>query len=164
MATCGGGGAWPTWRSEPPPPPAATCPSPVLLSGLAWCGHPAAALPCGPSSAPVPFCWAERAARTVLAVGPTGQLPPQAYTHPLSPFICRYFHAYRIDHILGFFRIWEIPGDCSSGILGRFRPSIPLSRQVGTPRGCTAPPLKPPCCCCTRRMSWRCAVPARLPL
>lgn len=43
---------------------------------------------------------------------------------------CRYFHAYRIDHILGFFRIWEIPGDCSSGILGRFRPSIPLSRNV----------------------------------
>lgn len=43
--------------------------------------------------------------------------------------MAQYFHAYRIDHILGFFRIWEIPGDCSSGILGRFRPSIPLSRQ-----------------------------------
>ncbi|PSC73748.1 4-alpha-glucanotransferase DPE2 [Micractinium conductrix] len=43
--------------------------------------------------------------------------------------MAEYFHAYRIDHILGFFRIWEIPGDCSSGILGRFRPSIPLSRN-----------------------------------
>ena len=38
----------------------------------------------------------------------------------------RYFHAYRIDHILGFFRIWEIPGDCSTGLLGHFRPSLPL--------------------------------------
>lgn len=28
---------------------------------------------------------------------------------------CRYFSAYRIDHILGFFRIWEIPGDCVTG-------------------------------------------------
>jgi 4-alpha-glucanotransferase len=43
--------------------------------------------------------------------------------------MAQYFHAYRIDHILGFFRIWEIPGDCTSGILGRFRPSIPLSRH-----------------------------------
>ncbi|KAI3431637.1 hypothetical protein D9Q98_004684 [Chlorella vulgaris] len=43
--------------------------------------------------------------------------------------MAQYFHAYRIDHILGFFRIWEIPGDCCSGILGHFRPSIPLSRQ-----------------------------------
>lgn len=42
----------------------------------------------------------------------------------------RYFHAYRIDHILGFFRIWEIPGDCSSGLLGRFRPSVPVNRHA----------------------------------
>eukprot|EP00967_Tisochrysis_lutea_P120414 scaffold197385_cov27-Tisochrysis_lutea.AAC.2 len=28
----------------------------------------------------------------------------------------QYFHAYRIDHILGFFRIWEIPGDCVTGV------------------------------------------------
>eukprot|EP00798_Chlamydomonas_sp_ICE-L_P028576 gene28576-31736_t len=41
----------------------------------------------------------------------------------------QYFHAYRIDHILGFFRIWEIPGDCTSGILGHFRPSIPIWRS-----------------------------------
>ena len=41
----------------------------------------------------------------------------------------RYFHAYRIDHILGFFRIWEIQGDCTAGILGRFRPSLPLTRR-----------------------------------
>ena len=52
--------------------------------------------------------------------------------------IAEYFHAYRIDHILGFFRIWEIPGDCSSGILGHFRPSIPLSRHVSARWACCA--------------------------
>ncbi|CAL8472202.1 g11744 [Coccomyxa elongata] len=41
----------------------------------------------------------------------------------------QYFHAYRIDHILGFFRIWEIPGDCTLGLLGHFRPSHPITRQ-----------------------------------
>lgn len=29
--------------------------------------------------------------------------------------MAQYFSAYRIDHILGFFRIWEIPGDCTTG-------------------------------------------------
>ena len=42
---------------------------------------------------------------------------------------CRYFSAYRIDHVLGFFRIWEIPGDCAVGLLGHFRHSLPLTRQ-----------------------------------
>ncbi len=39
----------------------------------------------------------------------------------------RYFDAFRIDHILGFFRIWEIPTDCVWGLLGYFNPSMPLS-------------------------------------
>lgn len=38
-----------------------------------------------------------------------------------------YFTAYRIDHILGFFRIWEIPNHSVHGLLGRFSPSLPLS-------------------------------------
>lgn len=38
-----------------------------------------------------------------------------------------YFDAYRIDHILGFFRIWEIPTTAKEGILGTFNPSLPLS-------------------------------------
>ena len=42
--------------------------------------------------------------------------------------MAQYFHAYRIDHILGFFRIWEIPSDCVTGLLGHFRPSIPETR------------------------------------
>jgi 4-alpha-glucanotransferase len=38
-----------------------------------------------------------------------------------------YFDAYRIDHILGFFRIWEIPRDAVEGLLGYFNPALPLS-------------------------------------
>ncbi len=36
-----------------------------------------------------------------------------------------YFDAYRIDHILGFFRIWEIPLDAVQGLLGYFNPALP---------------------------------------
>lgn len=39
-----------------------------------------------------------------------------------------YFKAFRIDHILGFFRIWEIPRHQTSGLLGHFAPARPLSR------------------------------------
>lgn len=39
----------------------------------------------------------------------------------------QYFDAYRIDHILGFFRIWEIPMNAVHGLLGQFSPSLPLS-------------------------------------
>jgi 4-alpha-glucanotransferase len=38
----------------------------------------------------------------------------------------RYFDAFRIDHILGFFRIWSIPIDAVEGIMGRFVPAIPV--------------------------------------
>jgi len=37
-----------------------------------------------------------------------------------------YFDAFRIDHILGFFRIWSIPLHAIEGILGRFVPAIPV--------------------------------------
>ena len=37
-----------------------------------------------------------------------------------------YFDAFRIDHILGFFRIWSIPLDAVEGIMGRFVPAIPV--------------------------------------
>ncbi len=40
-----------------------------------------------------------------------------------------YFDAYRIDHILGFFRIWEIPKTAKSGLLGHFSPALPLSKE-----------------------------------
>lgn len=38
-----------------------------------------------------------------------------------------YFDAYRIDHILGFFRIWEIPSHSVQGLLGYFNPALPYS-------------------------------------
>lgn len=38
-----------------------------------------------------------------------------------------YFDAFRIDHVLGFFRIWEIPADAVHGLLGHFSPALPLT-------------------------------------
>lgn len=43
--------------------------------------------------------------------------------------MARYFDAYRIDHILGFFRIWEVPREAQSAILGHFYPSKPYSAE-----------------------------------
>ncbi len=49
-----------------------------------------------------------------------------------------YFDAYRIDHVLGFFRIWEIPYKHIYGLLGRFRPALPLSKEEIAAFGFTA--------------------------
>lgn len=38
-----------------------------------------------------------------------------------------YFDAFRIDHVLGFFRIWEIPDHSVHGLLGQFSPALPMS-------------------------------------
>ncbi len=43
--------------------------------------------------------------------------------------MAEYFDAYRIDHILGFFRIWEIPMTAIHGLLGYFNPALPLSPE-----------------------------------
>lgn len=40
-----------------------------------------------------------------------------------------YFDAFRIDHILGFFRIWEIPLKYKSGLLGHFYPALPYPAE-----------------------------------
>ena len=40
-----------------------------------------------------------------------------------------YFDAYRIDHLLGFFRIWEVPLEYNSGLMGRFNPAITYTPQ-----------------------------------
>lgn len=40
--------------------------------------------------------------------------------------MANYFDAYRIDHILGFFRIWEIPQSAIWGLLGYFNPAMPM--------------------------------------
>ena len=41
----------------------------------------------------------------------------------------QYFDALRIDHVLGFFRIWEIPEEQLFGTMGHFSPSLPLSPE-----------------------------------
>jgi 4-alpha-glucanotransferase len=46
-----------------------------------------------------------------------------------------YFDAFRIDHILGFFRIWEIPESQVEGLMGRFNPSLPYNVDEMANRG-----------------------------
>jgi 4-alpha-glucanotransferase len=46
-----------------------------------------------------------------------------------------YFDAFRIDHILGFFRIWSIPDHAIEGIMGRFVPAIPIMPAELNERG-----------------------------
>lgn len=43
--------------------------------------------------------------------------------------MAEYFSAYRIDHLLGFFRIWQIPADTLHGLLGVFCPALPLTPE-----------------------------------
>ena len=47
----------------------------------------------------------------------------------------RYFDAFRIDHILGFFRIWSVPIHAVEGILGYFVPAIPVHFREFQNRG-----------------------------
>ena len=46
-----------------------------------------------------------------------------------------YFDAFRIDHILGFFRIWEIPSYQREGLLGYFNPALSIHRNEISDRG-----------------------------
>ena len=50
----------------------------------------------------------------------------------------KYYSCYRIDHVLGFFRIWALSERESTGALGRFIPDIPVTRaeleSSGSPR------------------------------
>ena len=72
--------------------------------------------------------------------------------------MARYFDAFRIDHILGFFRIWEIPVEAGKGSAGHFNPALPYSleeiRAMGLPleglflpdprnEGCCQPVITP---------------------
>ena len=43
--------------------------------------------------------------------------------------MAKFFDAYRIDHVLGFFRIWEIPVNAVHGLLGQFQPSLGMTRE-----------------------------------
>ena len=43
--------------------------------------------------------------------------------------MAKFFDAYRIDHVLGFFRIWSIPVDCVHALTGQFAPSLGMTRD-----------------------------------
>lgn len=49
--------------------------------------------------------------------------------------MARYFDTFRVDHILGFFRIWQIPRCHQEGIMGYLNPSIPLYVEEFEQRG-----------------------------
>ncbi|NJM37484.1 MAG: 4-alpha-glucanotransferase [Akkermansiaceae bacterium] len=49
--------------------------------------------------------------------------------------LSRYFDAYRIDHILGFFRIWQVPTNQVEGIMGYFDPALPIHIDEFSERG-----------------------------
>jgi 4-alpha-glucanotransferase len=50
----------------------------------------------------------------------------------------KFYHAYRIDHVLGFFRIWSVPEEQHTGILGHFVPSIAITEKEFTDAGLPA--------------------------
>jgi len=41
----------------------------------------------------------------------------------------KYYHAYRIDHVLGFFRIWASRREDYSALLGRYVPFVPINQK-----------------------------------
>ncbi|MBP5365375.1 MAG: 4-alpha-glucanotransferase [Bacteroidales bacterium] len=56
--------------------------------------------------------------------------------------LCRmqqFFDAFRIDHILGFFRIWAIPHPFRSGLMGIFSPALPFTEDELRQRGFKMP-------------------------
>ena len=53
-----------------------------------------------------------------------------------------YFDAFRVDHILGFFRIWSIPRDAVEGILGYFVPAVPVRAGEFAARGIAFDPAR----------------------
>ena len=53
--------------------------------------------------------------------------PLSNWFHRRLRWMAQYFDAFRIDHVLGFFRIWEIPADAVFGVLGHFSPALPLA-------------------------------------
>ncbi len=50
----------------------------------------------------------------------------------------RFYHAFRLDHVLGFFRLWRIPKGEETGLMGQFHPSVPLQVEHFTDQGFSA--------------------------
>lgn len=43
--------------------------------------------------------------------------------------MAKYFDAYRIDHVIGFFRIWDIPASAVHALTGQFSPALGMTRS-----------------------------------
>ena len=54
--------------------------------------------------------------------------PLVEWFHRRMRWMEQYFDAIRIDHVLGFFRIWEIPDDAVFGLMGHFSPALPMTQ------------------------------------
>ena len=49
--------------------------------------------------------------------------------------LAKYFDAYRLDHMQGFFRIWQIPRTATQGLLGQFSPAQGFTAKEMESRG-----------------------------
>lgn len=65
--------------------------------------------------------------RSLGSVQNHGPVPLISWFRKRLHWMSQYFDALRIDHILGFFRIWEIPENAVDGVLGHFSPALPLT-------------------------------------
>lgn len=52
-----------------------------------------------------------------------------SWWHSRLDYMSQYFDAVRFDHVLGFFRVWEIPKNAVYGQMGHFSPSLPLTSE-----------------------------------
>ena len=51
----------------------------------------------------------------------------QAWVQKRLEWMQQYFDAVRLDHVVGYFRIWEIPKEQRSATMGHFAPALPLT-------------------------------------
>ena len=58
-----------------------------------------------------------------------GNQQMRQWLHKRLEWFSQYFDALRIDHVLGMFRIWEIPAHAVYGQLGHFSPALPLTAE-----------------------------------
>ena len=81
------------------------------------------------------YKWEERGKRKEERGLSAAEYSPSTFHFPLSTWFRKrikwmeqYFDAIRIDHVLGFFRIWEIPNEALFGLLGHFSPALPMTQ------------------------------------
>ena len=71
------------------------------------------------------YNWEQQESKASAADSPLS--PLEAWMGDRLKWMEQYFDAVRIDHVLGFFRIWEIPSDQLFGTMGHFTPALPLT-------------------------------------